>query len=469
MAKTGCTSEAVLVAPFVRGRAGLCVLGAATALIAASAASPQTEASAFFIREQSATALGSAYAGATAGIEDITYMFFNGAVLARQHGNQAAAVGTLELTRAKFGDGRAGTAGAIPVAGGEGGRNAGGTSLVPSLYASWDAGGSVPVLGGLVVGIAINAPFGFETEYDDGWIGRYYALQSRLRSLDVNPVVTYAPLQWLSVAIGLQAQHIDAKLSNAIDFGTLGALNGVPGAVPTAQDGFAKLTGDDWGFGYTAGVLLEPWSGTRLGAAYRSAIHHQIRGDARIRLDSAGIGAALGAGGGTTGAEANLTTPEIISLGLHQELGSGWAVMAEASWTRWSRFRMLRIKFDDPPDGRDVADEDWRDAWFLAVGCAFRPTEGWVVRSGIGYDQSPVRNRTRTPRTPANNGVLVAVGTSYRATPAIEFALGYGHYFIDKAAIDLSANAPGNTLRGSLSGSSNNAVDILSVQLRWMF
>lgn len=130
---------------------------------------------------------------------------------------------------------------------------------------------------------------------------------------------------------------------------------------------------------------------------------------------------------------------------------------------------MLRIKLDDPPHGRDVTAEEWRDTWFLSVGCSFRPTEDWALRFGVGYDQSPVRNRTRTPRTPANNGVLVAIGTSYRATAATEFAFGYGHYFIERAALDLSAQAPGSALRGNLSGSSENAVDILSLQFRWVF
>ena len=91
----------------------------------------------------------------------------------------------------------------------------------------------------------------------------------------------------VSFSLGAQAQYIDVKLTNAIDFGTLGAVNRVPGAEPAAQDGFAKLHGDAWGFGYTAGLLLEPWPGNRVGVAYRSSIDHKLKGDARVRLDSA--------------------------------------------------------------------------------------------------------------------------------------------------------------------------------------
>ena len=103
------------------------------------------------------------------------------------------------------------------------------------------------------------------------------------------------------------------------------------------------------------------------------------------------------------------------------------------------------------------------------MGCTFRPTEEWTLRSGIGYDQAPARNRTRTPRTPVNSGILVSFGSSYRPTSMLDVTLGYSHYFIESARIDLRVEAPGNAARGNLSGSSHNAVDTLSLQFRWAF
>jgi long-chain fatty acid transport protein len=321
----------------------------------------------------------------------------------------------------------------------------------------------------VAVGIAVNAPFGFATEYGEDWIGRYYALQSRIRSIALNPVVSFELVPGIAFALGAQAQYIDAKLTNAIDFGTLGALNHISGARPTAQDGFAKLTDADWGFGYTAGLLLEPWPRTRIGAAYRSNISHELEGDARVRLDSDGIGATLGAAAGTTAAKAGLTTPEVVSFGIYHEIDPAWVVMADASWTRWSRLRVLRIKFDGASQANEVIEEDWRDTWFFALGCSYRPTRHWTFRSGVGYDQSPSRHRTRTPQTPINNGILLSFGAAHTVTDALELTFGYSHYFVDRARIDLRAEAPGNAARGNLSGSSENAVDTLSLQIQWKF
>lgn len=261
----------------------------------------------------------------------------------------------------------------------------------------------------MAAGLTVNAPFGFETEYESGWMGRYYALQSRLRSINLNPLVSLEPTPGVSSSLGAQAQYIDVKLTNAVDFGTLGAVNQVPGADPAAQDGFAKLHGEAWGFGSTAGLLLEPWPGSRVGVAYRSSIDHNVKGDARVRLDSAGVGEALGAAAGATAAKAGLETPEIISFGAYHEIDAQWAVMADASWTRWSRFRVLRVKFDGRSQADEVIEDDWRDTWFLGLGCTYRPTPEWTIRSGVGYDQSPSAGKYSPPAERRAAG-----GESYR-------------------------------------------------------
>jgi long-chain fatty acid transport protein len=446
-----------------------CLLAFAATVATCGLLDPRAgQASAFFIREQSAAAMGSAFADATAGAGDLTYMFFNGAALSRQSGSAVAIVGNTVRSQARLRDGTARTLTGAPIDGNDGG-DAGGLATIPAVYGAWDLSRDLGWIEDVRLGLAINAPFGFETQYRDNWIGRYYAVQSRLRSVNFNPVISWLPFEGVSVGLGLQAQRVDAKLTNAVDFGSIGAVNGVPGAIPGAQDGFAKLTGDDWGFGWTMGLLIEPSPGTSVGVGYRSRIRHEVDGDARLRLDAAGIGAALGQSGGTSAAKANLTLPEIISFGLHQQLDDRWSIMAEAAWTRWSRYRVLRVQFEDEAVADRFTEEDWRDTWFLAGGTSIRVDSDWTLRCGVAWDQSPVPNRTRTPRTPANSGIMLALGATWQPSPNLSLAAAFSHFFIESARINLESSKPGNAARGDLSGSSRNAVDAVALQLVWNF
>jgi long-chain fatty acid transport protein len=420
----------------------------------------------FALREQSGAALGNAFAGATAGAEDLSFVFFNPAAAARQSGNQVVAVASGIRPRARPHNTSAATAGGTPIIGGSGGGNVARDQIVPAFYALWDA---TPEL---KLALSVTTPFGLETDYESGWAGRYHALTSRLRSVNLEPVAAYRFNDQVSAGVGLQLQYLDAKLTNAIDFGSLGAASGIGFALPAAQDGEARIEGDSLGLGATAGLLIEPVAGTRLGVAYRSQVHHELDGTSRLRLDQAGVGAALSAASGSFvdgGASAKLTLPESLSFGFHQAIGEGWAVMGEAAWTRWSRFDELRISFDNPAQADSVTEEDWHDSWFLAAGVTYRPSERLSLRLGLAHDQSPVPDRTRTPRIPGGSRTWIALGAGYRVLPNLSLSLSYTHIFVDDVALDLAAASPGNGARGSLSADYESAIDIVALQASLKF
>ena len=181
--------------------------------------------------------------------------------------------------------------------------------------------------------------------------------------------------------------------------------------MPGGQDGFARLHGDDWAYGWNAGAIVEPVAGTRLGVAYRSEIDHTLRGDVDFtrrrrrhrQLIRGGTGAFT-----DTDAELSLTTPASLSFGLHQDLTERVAVMAEAQWTDWSVFDQLTVKFDNPAQPDSVTEEEWQDTWFFALGATFRATDQLTLRAGVAYDQSPVKDEFRTPAHP-RRGPLLAV------------------------------------------------------------
>lgn len=436
--------------------------GAAVCGLAALAMAPGPAlAAGFAIKEQSATAQGNAFAGATAEAADISYMFFNPAGLTRHSGNRVSA-GLNYIAPQSEPQGMTGAA-VQPGVDPNGGDDAAVNALAPMLY------GMLSLSEDLKLGLGVNAPFGLSTEYDRGWAGRYHALDSDLTTINVNPTVAYRVRDWLSIGAGLQIQYADAELSNAVDFGAIGAAQGIPGAAPGTADGLGEVSGDDIGFGGTLGVLIEPSDTTRIGLSYRSQVAHELEGDADFSGGGAVRQALAGGGAFTdTSVQADLTTPDQASIGVYQEITPQWAVMGELQWTDWSDFDSLRIQFDDStPDS--VTEEAWNDTMFVAVGATYRPRDDLALRLGVAYDESPIPDATRTPRIPGSDRTWLSLGAEWTPMSFLTLNAAYTHIFVKDSTVSLDRSDPGNAARGDLDGRYENSIDLVSVQATLRF
>lgn len=319
----------------------------------------------------------------------------------------------------------------------------------------------------LTAGLSITAPWGLSTKYNDGWAGRYYALESKLITVNTVPSLAYQAMPELALSAGVQIQYAKGTLSNAIDFGTIGALFSVPGALPTLQDGSAEVNADDWGFGFVLGALWKPAPAVSIGASYRSEVEHELEGDVDFILDTAGVGAALSASGAFVdmGASARLTTPAVVSLGGAFDVSPQVTVMTEFGFTMWSAFDELRIRFANPAQLDEVKAYDWKDTFFASAGLRYRPAPDWTLRAGVAFDQSPTQDATRDPRIPDADRTWLALSARYDISARTSIDLGYGHLFIPEEPIALAAATPGNLARGNLIGHTDSAVDVVTVQM----
>lgn len=454
----------------MHGRRGSAVLALALAIAAGSGGAAQ--ASGFALREQSTSALGTAFGSSAAGGDDLSYLFFNPAAITRLSGHQVLGTIAVIMPQVSFHDGSASTRTGVPIAGGDGGKDVAPDEAVPVFYGLWDVQRAFDLDQNIKVGLGVNVPFALESDYADGWVGRYHALQSRLRTFNVNPNVAWEVIPGLSVAAGFQVQYADARLTNAVDYGSIAQAAGFGAAArPGQQDGRASIEGDDLGYGYNFGLLYEPWAGTRFGAAFRSSIDHTLKGDAQFTYGNS-IGQIIAARSGAfvdSKATARLTTPWTASFGFHQAIDADWAVMGTVERTGWSSFDELRIKFQNPNQPDSVTDESWNDTWFGALGVSWRPADGWTLTGGVAWDQSPVPGKKRTPRIPSGNRTWLAIGAGWQPLANVAVNFGYAHLFSPDADINLTASEEGNAFRGNLSGRVETAIDIVSLQARLSF
>ncbi|MES2710670.1 MAG: TonB-dependent receptor [Pseudomonadota bacterium] len=415
-------------------------------------------ASGYALREQSALGQGSSFAGVPARGDDPSMLFFNPASMAWLPGIQTSIVGSLVIPRADLSGGsarRATALGGSTITGSASG-DAASDALIPAFYTSIALGTDWHV------GLAITSPFGLVTKYDSDFIGRYHGLTSELRTINITPSVAWRPIETLSIGAGLQIQHADARISNAVDFGAILAGRGAR-VTPGSLDGRATLSGDDLAFGWQVGAQWRPAPGTALGFAFRSAIHHELEGDTRFENVPAPLATTFRDGGGRV----KLTTPESASLGLTQALTPDLTLLATAEWTNWSRFRTLIATFDTglPPT---VTDERWRDTVFLALGAEYRVSQSVTLRTGVAWDQTPVRTEYRTPRIPDSNRYWLSAGLTWQVLPNVAFSAGYTHIFGNTADLALASGGPtsNNFTRGDLSARYSASVDIVTAQLR---
>ena len=415
-------------------------LGISAALLTPAGA----HATGYAIREQSGSMLGQAFAGANAYSTDPSIIFFNPAGMSALDGTRASAAVSYIHPKNEF-DNDGSTAPLGIVLGTDDGGDAGQDTLLPAFY-------GMTSLGAFRLGIGVNTPFGLSTSYNDGWIGRYAALDSRLMTINVNPVVSYQVLDWLAIGAGVQIENADARLTNAGFFGL--ALG----------DGDLELQADDdVAFGFTAGALITPWRETKIGIGFRSSVHHDLDGKAQVHVPVVG----------TTNmdASAKLDTPESLGLSIYQRVTDRLSLVGTVEWTNWSRFDELRVKFDTPGVPDSVTEENWQDTYFFAVGANYQLTDNLLLRGGVAYDQTPVKDNFRTARLPDEDRYWLALGATYAFNQNISVDLGYTHIFIRDSSIDETFHpAPTNpAVTGTLHGDYGNSVDILAVQANFKF
>jgi long-chain fatty acid transport protein len=159
------------------------------------------------LQETSGSQLGKAFAGGAAGAEDVTSMWSNAATLSKRTTMEGAGALHIITPSIKFHDSGSLAAFGQPL-GGTGG-DAGSVNVVPNLYVA------VPIRPQWSVGIGINAPFGLVTEYDDSWLGRFQGVKSDIKTINVNPAVSWRVADNFAVGVGINWQRVDAEFTKA--------------------------------------------------------------------------------------------------------------------------------------------------------------------------------------------------------------------------------------------------------------
>jgi long-chain fatty acid transport protein len=443
----------------------------------------------FALQENSGSAIGNAFAGGAASAEDASTLWSNPAGMSRLGSPQVAMAVHLITPSFKFQND-----GSVPAAfhplGGTGG-DAGSVNVVPNLYVT------VPIDRRWRVGVGINAPFGLVTEYDDNWIGRFQAVKSDIKTINVNPSVSWRVNDTLAVGAGVSWQRIDAELTSRVNYsaalaqaaGQAAAGGLIPASLVPQIVGLtpglesqAKVEGDDSAWTWNVGFLWDVTPQTRIGGQYRSSIKYNIAANVDfcspgscsplpalpaqiapvVGLLAANVNGVLANGG----VRADIELPDIANLSIFHRLDDRWDLMADVQYTRWSVFKELRFV---RTTGALLSNtpENFEDAWRFSVGATYHWTDAWSFRGGLAYDQSPVTDVDRTPRLPDADRYWIAIGAQYRFNRNL--ALDAGFVYLPMKTPDIQQNAGSTPANALIKGHYDASVTILSAQVTYSF
>lgn len=387
---------------------------AAAAAVMAVCAASAAHAAGFMLTEQSAGALGRAYAGVGVDGTDLSGVYYNPATMTLHPGTQIqagfVAVG-LDLAFE-------GTGPNSDVS--ENGQY--NTQAIPHGYISHQISDS------MWVGLAMTVPFGMGTEYDDDWRFANRGISAEVLTFDFNPNVAWKVSDKLSLGAGMSIQYAKADLKmkdNIIkSVPALGTVNG-------------EVDADSWAWGFNIGLMWTPVENLRFGLSYRSKINHNADGDFTLSDADVDMNVAndlisqglltpeLLAGmqalvNNPQAASATISTPAWLMATAAWDVNHLLSLYATFRWTDWSSFDTLDIKSPvalASQGGVKTVENHWQDTYLFSVGADLRFTNWWTFRAGIGYETSPVDDPSyRTAIIPDADRWWFALGSSFQAT-----------------------------------------------------
>ena len=339
---------------------------------------------------------------------------------------------------------------------------------------------SMPVNERIAFGLSAYGPYGIELDYKNNWPGKYFADKTSVKVINLQGTLSFKLHDNVAIGFGLIGSHVKGKLTQS---------SGVPDFLPLD----ATIEGDDNTLGWNIGAIWQVNEQTSIGAVYHSKLDFTLDGDIKAHgklaiPENPPINASVN---DKVGAKLDLTMPERAALSITHQVAPRWTLMADATWTRWSRFEKFYVKAKKnmtvnlsggfpnlPPEvstnPSSYIPMNWKDVWAYSVGASYQVSPRWLLRFGYMRDNSPVNDKNRTARSPDANRNWFTCGANWQATEELSIDLSYAYVVLDKGSISESKHkgTPPHAVDesyGKLTGKYKNSSHIIAAQLNYRF
>ena len=355
-------------------------------------------------------------------------------------------------------------------------------AVLPNFYMTHEVNDSIDV------GFGIHAPYGLAADYEDDFVGRYFADKTELTAIAFTPSIAINNGKGLSMGATLNIMYAEGRLSKFQDIRggayQAGVQQGLAAFGATSLDQlddsqraalqqqaqqnaaalgdayeanfgapYADIEGDDIAVNFRVGFLYELTDRTQIGFTAQTGTEFELEGE--IDLEGYPVPnsqSPLGFSPTTLTEDVTvpLAIPESATIGLRHQLNNEVTLLAGATYARWSRFEELDIYSREGEAGQVSAatgrtgddpithiTEEWKNTWQFNVGGIWQATPEWALKAGYAFDESPVDEYV-TARIPSEDRHWLTLGTQWKDAQsgwAVDVAVGT-LIFADDAKVD---------------------------------
>ncbi len=268
---------------------------------------------------------------------------------------------------------------------------------------------------GFRFGLSVTTPAGLSKRWTTS-PQIYTAQEFTLRTIEINPSISYRFGDKVAIGAGVRALYSDGKIR--VQY---------PNIYKEDLDGDTDIR---WGYNLALSYRVHPT--LTLAATYRSKIDLKEVGSAKgyvskylITKNPADMNTLI-----PYGCKANVMVPlpATLSLAAALDISENTRVELEYERTYWSKYKKLDFNFADPlPEavfGTPKA-KNWKDTNTFRIGITHKNSSRLTTMYGFAYDESPVPENRVGFELPDNDALIFSLGANYKLSGTTSVGVSY--------------------------------------------
>ncbi|TKB10023.1 OmpP1/FadL family transporter [Desulforhopalus sp. IMCC35007] len=259
-----------------------------------------------------------------------------------------------------------------------------------------------PNYGGARFGLAIVAPYGLAKQWEDPY-AKASAEEFSLEVIEVNPTVSYALGDMVSIAAGPRMLYADATVSS--DASGIG--------VPLSR----SMEGDTVEWGWNVALAVKPYDNLNISATYRSNVDLDFDETTDLNL----MGTVL-----RTPASVSVPAPAVLAFSVAYDILDNLNVEFTYDRTFWSEYEELDFNYSPQIPGNPfeaAVARDWDDTDAFRIGLTYGLNEKIDLMAGFGYDKNPIPTEHVDFSIPDSDAWLYSAGLQYKLNDNLDLGI----------------------------------------------